>query len=144
MILATSLAHSDVMLMVLYAVSMYLSVRFGSMPATDPQQAPDATHDVVHLAADARLLRLEVPLAVGDGAVLALVQRSSRWRRQFYMLRRYHEPLSFVDSEHVVTEAVPETNGRRQGASGLASSNGAANRSGNRSGSRRKRNKKGA
>ena len=38
-ILATSLAAPDYVLLVLYVVSMYFSVRFGSPPSTDPQQA---------------------------------------------------------------------------------------------------------
>ncbi|HEV7179354.1 MAG TPA: YidC/Oxa1 family membrane protein insertase, partial [Candidatus Baltobacteraceae bacterium] len=36
---AQSLAHFDPILLVLYAASMYVSVRYGSVPATDPQQA---------------------------------------------------------------------------------------------------------
>ncbi|HXP91892.1 MAG TPA: YidC/Oxa1 family membrane protein insertase [Candidatus Binatia bacterium] len=38
-ILATSLAAPDYVLLVLYVVSMYFSVRFGSPPSSDPQQA---------------------------------------------------------------------------------------------------------
>jgi membrane protein insertase Oxa1/YidC/SpoIIIJ len=30
-----------------------------------------------------------------------------RMGQQFYLLRKYHEPLSFIDSEHVITEDVP-------------------------------------
>ncbi len=37
--LATSLAVPDVVLLVLYVVSMYFTVRFGSPPSQDPQQA---------------------------------------------------------------------------------------------------------
>src|SRR6202166_2237624 len=38
-ILGTSLAVPDVILLVLYVVSMYFTVRYGSPPSTDPQQA---------------------------------------------------------------------------------------------------------
>jgi YidC/Oxa1 family membrane protein insertase len=38
-ILATSLAAPDYVLLALYVVSMYFSVRYGSPPSTDPQQA---------------------------------------------------------------------------------------------------------
>jgi YidC/Oxa1 family membrane protein insertase len=38
-VLATSLAVPDYVLLVLYVVSMYFSVRYGSPPSTDPQQA---------------------------------------------------------------------------------------------------------
>ena len=74
-VLATSLAHSDVVLLgPLCGVDVSersLRKHAGHRPAA----SADAAHHVVHLAADARLLRLEVPLAVGDGAVLVLVQR---------------------------------------------------------------------
>jgi YidC/Oxa1 family membrane protein insertase len=38
-ILGTSLAATDMVLLALYVVSMYLSVRYGSPPSSDPQQA---------------------------------------------------------------------------------------------------------
>lgn len=38
-ILGTSLAVPDVFLLVLYVISMYFTVRYGSPPSTDPQQA---------------------------------------------------------------------------------------------------------
>ncbi len=38
-ILGTSLATTDMILLTLYVISMYLSVRYGSPPSTDPQQA---------------------------------------------------------------------------------------------------------
>ncbi|MFN2460617.1 MAG: YidC/Oxa1 family membrane protein insertase [Candidatus Velthaea sp.] len=38
-VLATSLAGSDIVLLALYVISMYLSVRYGSPPSSDAQQA---------------------------------------------------------------------------------------------------------
>jgi YidC/Oxa1 family membrane protein insertase len=38
-VLATSLAVPDIILLALYVVSMYFTVRYGSPPSTDPQQA---------------------------------------------------------------------------------------------------------
>ncbi|HEX3466401.1 MAG TPA: YidC/Oxa1 family membrane protein insertase, partial [Candidatus Elarobacter sp.] len=38
-VLATSLAAPDVFLLVMYVISMYFTVRYGSPPSTDPQQA---------------------------------------------------------------------------------------------------------
>jgi YidC/Oxa1 family membrane protein insertase len=38
-ILGTSLGSTDLLLLALYVVSMYLSVRYGSPPSSDPQQA---------------------------------------------------------------------------------------------------------
>jgi YidC/Oxa1 family membrane protein insertase len=108
-IMAVSLAHSDVILLVLYALSMYLSVRFGSMPASDPQQASMQ-----------RTMSLISPLMLGffgwkyqwpSAMVLYWLSYNIFTMGQtFYMLRRYHEPLSFADSEHVITDDVaPET-----------------------------------
>ncbi|HEV7179926.1 MAG TPA: hypothetical protein VGN11_08645, partial [Candidatus Baltobacteraceae bacterium] len=47
--------------------------------------------------------------------------------QQMFMLRRYHEPLSFIDSAHVITEDVPPevlapaANGKKAIASGNGS-----------------------
>jgi YidC/Oxa1 family membrane protein insertase len=38
-VLATNLAAPDIFLLVLYVISMYFTVRYGSPPSTDPQQA---------------------------------------------------------------------------------------------------------
>ncbi|GAC1598595.1 MAG: hypothetical protein NVS3B28_30570 [Candidatus Velthaea sp.] len=38
-VFASSLATTDMVLLTLYVISMYLSVRYGSPPSTDPQQA---------------------------------------------------------------------------------------------------------
>ena len=104
--LATSLAHSDVVLLVLYAVSMYLSVRFGSMPATDPQQAQMQ-----------RTMSFISPLMLGffgwryhwpSAMVLYWFSYNAFTMAQtFYMLRRYHEPLSLADATHVITDVAP-------------------------------------
>jgi YidC/Oxa1 family membrane protein insertase len=119
-ILAISLAHSDVLLLVLYAVSMYLSVRFGSMPATDPQQAQTQ-----------RLMSFISPLMLGffgwryhwpSAMVLYwFAYNAFTMAQTFYMLRRYHEPLSFADSAHMITDVpAPED---RPGAKALPGSN---------------------
>ncbi len=102
-VLAASLAHPDLVLIVLYAVSMYLSVRYVSMPATDPQQAQMQ-----------RMMSLISPLMLGflgwkyqwpSAMVLYwFFYNVFTMAQQFYMLRRYHEPLSFADSAHVITD----------------------------------------
>ena len=117
-ILATSLAHSDVVLLVLYAVSMYFSVRFGSMPATDPQQAQTQ-----------RMMSFISPLMLGffgwkyhwpSAMVLYwFAYNAFTMAQTFYMLRRYHEPLSFADSQHVITDDVTR---RRAGQSAAGNS----------------------
>jgi YidC/Oxa1 family membrane protein insertase len=147
-ILATSLAHSDVVLLVLYAASMYLSVRFGSMPATDPQQAQTQ-----------RMMSFISPLMLGffgwkyhwpSAMVLYWFSYNAFTMAQtFYMLRQSHEPLAFADSAHMITDVpAPEDQSAPKALSGGASatSNGAAKANTSRSGSRRakRKNRKGA
>jgi YidC/Oxa1 family membrane protein insertase len=134
-ILAPSLSHSDIVLLVLYAASMYFSVRFGSMPATDPQQAQTQ-----------RMMSFISPLMLGffgwkyqwpSAMVLYwFAYNFFTMAQTFYMLRKFHEPLSFADSGHVITDDLPpeaETPPKQK-------SN--ANRPG--SGRSKKKNKKGA
>jgi YidC/Oxa1 family membrane protein insertase len=146
-ILAVSLAHSDVILLVLYAASMYFSVRFGSMPATDPQQAQTQ-----------RLMSFISPLMLGffgwkyhwpSAMVLYwFAYNAFTMAQTFYMLRRYNEPLSFADSGHVITDELPTDDkpAKALPGSSATSSNGAAKKAAPRSGSSRskKKNKKGA
>ena len=105
-ILAASLADSDILLILLYALSMYLSVRYVSMPATDPQQAQMQRMMAVILAPHARLLGLRAhwPSAM---VLYWFAYNVFTMGQQFYMLRRYHQPLALIDSEHVITDAVP-------------------------------------
>jgi membrane protein insertase Oxa1/YidC/SpoIIIJ len=147
-ILATSLAHSDVVLLVLYAVSMYLSVRFGSMPATDPQQAQTQ-----------RLMSFISPLMLGffgwkyhwpSAMVLYWFSFNAFTMAQtFYMLRKSHEPLSFADSSHMITDTPAPDDGAAAKAlpgNGAARSNGAPKPKTPRPGSpkSKKKNRKGA
>ncbi|HEY5425053.1 MAG TPA: YidC/Oxa1 family membrane protein insertase [Candidatus Tumulicola sp.] len=143
-VLATSLAHSDIVLLVLYAGSMYFSVRFGSMPATDPQQAQTQ-----------RLMSFISPLMLGffgwkyhwpSAMVLYWFSYNVFTMAQtLYMLRQSHEPLSFADSGHVFTDDLPPDE-KPAKALPAANSNGAAKKNAPRSGSGRskKKNKKGA
>jgi YidC/Oxa1 family membrane protein insertase len=101
-VLATSLANADLILILLYAFSMYLSVRYVSMPATDPQQAQTQ-----------RMMAVFSPLLLGfmgwkyhwpSAMVLYwFAYNAFTMGQQFYMLRRYHQPLALIDSEHVIT-----------------------------------------
>ncbi len=102
-IFAASLAHADLILLVLYAASMYISVRFGSMPATDPQQAQTQ-----------KMMSIMSPLMLGFigfkyqwPSAMVLYWFSSnifQMAQQFYLLRKFHEPLSFLDSAHAITD----------------------------------------
>jgi YidC/Oxa1 family membrane protein insertase len=105
-VLATSLARPDVVLLALYAGSMYFSMRYGSVPSTDAQQA-----------------QMQRMMAIFSPLILAYAGWRAQWPsamilywfsynaftmgQQIYMLRRYHQPLSMLDSEHVVTEEIP-------------------------------------
>jgi YidC/Oxa1 family membrane protein insertase len=104
-IVAASLAHADLLLILLYAFSMYLSVRYVSMPTTDPQQAQTQ-----------RMMAVISPLMLGffgwryqwpSAMVLYwFAYNIFTMGQQFYLLRRFHQPLALIDSEHVITEEV--------------------------------------
>ncbi|MGC1380381.1 MAG: YidC/Oxa1 family membrane protein insertase [Candidatus Baltobacteraceae bacterium] len=102
-ILAASLAHADLVLILLYALSMYLSVRFVSMPATDPQQAQMQRNMAVISPLMLGFLgwRYHWPSAM---VLYWFAYNVFTMGQQFYLLRRYNQPLALVDSEHVITE----------------------------------------
>ena len=105
-LLAPSLAHADLILLVLYGVSMYISVRFGTMPATDPQQAQ--TQKMMSILSPAMLFFVGFKYAWPSALVLYwLCSNIFQMAQQIIMMRRYHEPLSFLDSTHVITDDVP-------------------------------------
>ena len=105
-ILGQNLAGSDLVLIVLYAASMYFSVRYGSAPSTDPQQAQMQ-----------RMMSIISPLMIGYFAwnyqwpsamvLYWLSYNVFTMAQQIYMLRRYHQPLSTLDSAHALTEQPP-------------------------------------
>ncbi len=110
-IFAASLAHADLILIVIYMISQYLSMRFTTMPSADPAQAQQM-----------KIMQVISPLMIGYFGLRAnwpsamvlywLAYNVFRMGQMFYLIRRYHEPISFLDSDHVVTEDVapaPET-----------------------------------
>jgi len=102
-IFAASLAHADLLLLVLYACSMYISVRFGSMPATDPQQAQ--TQKMMSILSPIMLGFIGFKYQWPSAMVLYwLSSNIFQMAQQFYLLRRYHEPISFLDSAHAITD----------------------------------------
>jgi YidC/Oxa1 family membrane protein insertase len=126
-IFAASLALPDLFLILVYALSMYLSVRYVSMPATDPQQA-----------------QMQRSMAVFSPLMLGFLGWKYHWPsamvlywccyniftmgQQFYLLRRYHQPLALIDSEHVITEGASGGNASSKAGSSkaLPSGNGTA------------------
>lgn len=104
-IFAASLSHVDIVLLVLYIVSQYASMRFTSMPATDPAQAQQL-----------KIMQIISPVMIGffgfkyqwPAAMVLywLAYNLLTMGQQIYLMRKYHEPLSFIDSEHVITDDV--------------------------------------
>lgn len=104
-IFAQNLAQPDVILLVLYAVSLYVSMRYTTMPPTDPAQAQQM-----------KIMQFISPLMLGffgfkyqwpSAMVLYwFFVNVFTMAQQLYLLRRYHQPLSVLDSEHAITENV--------------------------------------
>jgi YidC/Oxa1 family membrane protein insertase len=132
-IFGASLAAPDLILVALYALSMYVSMRFTTMPPTDPAQAQQM-----------KIMQVVMPLMLGFlgfkyhwPSAMVLYWFSSNlftMGQQLYLLRRYHQPLSAIDADHAILESVPAASAP----AALPSTNGVAS-----TGSRRKR-KKGA
>lgn len=104
-IFAASLAHPDWILIVLYAVSMYVSMRYTTMPPADPAQAQQM-----------KIMQIISPLMIGFFAfkyawpsamvLYWLAFNIFTMGQQLYLLRKAHQPLSAIDSDHAVTENV--------------------------------------
>jgi YidC/Oxa1 family membrane protein insertase len=143
-IFAQSLAQPDLILILLYAFSMYLSVRYVSMPATDPQQA-----------------QMQRTMAFISPVMLGFLGWKYHWpsamvlywfayniftmAQQFYLLRRYHQPLALIDSEHVITAEVGGGGSAKAAAVSTApSGNGVTKSKQPRSSRSKRKNKRGA
>lgn len=102
-VFASSLTGFDWPFLVLYAISMYVSVRFTTMPVTDPSQV--GTQKIMQIAS---------PLMIGFFAFKAhwpsamivywFAYNVFTMAQQFYLLRRYHQPLRVIDSDYSVIE----------------------------------------
>lgn len=104
-LIGSSLAAPDAILLVLYALSMYVSVRFGSMPAADPSAAQ--TQKMMAFLSPAMLFFIGFKYAWPSAMVLYwLSSNVFQMSQQFYMLRKHHAPLSAIDSGHAVTQDV--------------------------------------
>lgn len=124
--LAANLAAPDVVLLVLYMISMYFFSRYGTMPSTDPQQA-----------------QTQKMMAIISPLMLGFIGTKYHWpsamvlywfafnvftmAQQFYLLRKFHQPLSVLDNEHAITEGVAPAagNGKTKSAKPAALPNGA-------------------
>jgi YidC/Oxa1 family membrane protein insertase len=104
-LLASSLAVPDLALLLVYMVSMYLIARYGSMPSTDPQQAQ--TQKIMAWFSPLMLGYLGFQWKWPSAMVLYwLSYNLLTMGQQFYLLKKYHQPLSMLDNEHAITENV--------------------------------------
>ena len=102
-LLATNLATGDLVLLVLYALSMYFYSRYATMPSTDPQQAQ--TQKMMAIFSPLMLgfvgLRYNWPSAM---VLYWFAFNAFTMGQQFYLLRRFHQPFSVLDNEHAITD----------------------------------------
>ncbi|HEY8296398.1 MAG TPA: membrane protein insertase YidC [Candidatus Baltobacteraceae bacterium] len=133
-VLATSLAAPDAILLVLYMISMYLYSRYATMASPDPAMANQQ-----------KIMAIMSPVLLGvfgfkyqwpSAMVLYwFAYNAFTMAQQFYLLRKYHQPLSMLDNEHAVTELatdgamqkalVANANGSKNGSKSGAAVNGA-------------------
>lgn len=102
-LLATSLTVPDLVLLIGYAISMYLFSRYATMPSTDPQQAQTQ-----------KFMAILSPLMLGyfgfqwkwpSAMVLYWFSYNAfTMAQQFYLLKKHHQPLSALDNEHAITD----------------------------------------
>ncbi len=130
--MGVSLAQPDLILIAIYMISQYISMRFTTMPATDPAQAQQM-----------KIMQIISPLMIGFFGFKAqwpsamvlywLAANLFTMGQQLFLLKRYHEPLSFIDSDHAITEGIPDNSVKPAKAlAPAASTNGAAKPSGNK------------
>lgn len=102
-ILGGNLAAPDLLLVVLYAASLYVSMRYTTMPPADEQSAQTM-----------RMMQLLSPLMFGFFAIKASWPSAMvlYWfsfnvltmGQQLYLLRSHHMKLSQADSEHTINQ----------------------------------------
>lgn len=140
-VFGVNLGSPDLILILLYALSMYLSVRYVSVPTTDPQQAQMQRN----MAIFSPLMLGFFGLKYGWPSAMVLYWFSYNiltMAQQFYLLRRYHQPLALIDSEHVITEGVANAKGGGALPKPAPSGNGVAQTKPARSGRSKRRNKR--
>ena len=87
-VLAANLGEMDFVLLVLYVVSMYLSVRYGSPPSSDPQQAQ--TQKIMAIVSPAMIAYFGWRYHWASALLIYwLTLNVLTMAQQFYMYRRY-------------------------------------------------------
>ncbi|HEX5275004.1 MAG TPA: YidC/Oxa1 family membrane protein insertase [Candidatus Rubrimentiphilum sp.] len=119
---APNLAAADIVLLLLYAISMYFYSRYATMPSADPQQAQ--TQKLMAIFSPLMLgflgLRYNWPSAM---VLYWFSYNLFTMGQQFYLLGKYHQPLSALDDFHAITDlpadvqtkALPKANGEVAG-----------------------------
>lgn len=119
---APNLAAADIVLLLLYAISMYFYSRYATMPSADPQQAQ--TQKLMAYFSPLMLgflgLRYNWPSAM---VLYWFSYNLFTMGQQFYLLGKYHQPLSALDDFHAITDvpadaqtkALPKANGEVAG-----------------------------
>jgi YidC/Oxa1 family membrane protein insertase len=109
-VLAANLGEMDFVLLVLYVVSMYLSVRYGSPPSSDPQQAQ--TQKIMAIVSPAMIAYFGWRYHWASALLIYwLMLNVLTMAQQFYMYRRY----GLIGPKKVAVETVetaPITNGK--------------------------------
>ncbi|MFN2449058.1 MAG: membrane protein insertase YidC [Candidatus Baltobacteraceae bacterium] len=102
-LLAASLGAPDLVLLVLYMISMYLFSRYATMPSADPQQAN--TQKMMAIVSPVMLGYMGFQWKWPSAMVLYWFSFNVlTMAQQFYLLKRNHKPLSILDNEHAVTD----------------------------------------
>ncbi len=102
-LLASSLGAPDLVLLVAYMISMYLFSRYATMPSADPQQAQ--TQKMMAIVSPVMLGYMGFQFKWPSAMVLYWFSFNAfTMAQQFYLLRRYHQPLSVLDNEHAITD----------------------------------------
>jgi YidC/Oxa1 family membrane protein insertase len=104
---APNLAAADIVLLLLYAISMYFYSRYATMPSADPQQAQ--TQKLMAYFSPLMLgflgLRYNWPSAM---VLYWFSYNLFTMGQQFYLLGKYHQPLSALDDFHAITDVPPD------------------------------------
>jgi len=125
--LAVNLAAPDLVLLVIYIISMYVSMRYTSMPSTDPQQAQ--TQKIMAIMSPMMIAWFGFKAKWPSALILYWIALNAFTMAQtLYLLRRYHQPLSALDSEHAIVDNAPAQTAPASANAAKPSSNGAQSR----------------
>ena len=104
-LLAPNLGTGDFVLLLLYGISMYFFSRYATMTSPDPQQAN--TQKMMAIFSPLMLGYMGLQWNWPSAMVLYWFSYNMfTMGQQFYLLKKHHQPLSAIDSEHAVTEGV--------------------------------------